>query len=146
MKPLSGHVASAASNTQNASADLDAAYNFQDTYLQLLRIFDRVIETLSGVHPYAKMALSVLSWAAKVILAQADRDTAILGLLQKLADVYKFITEDERLRQLSSIHPVLGQISEQTLQCANFIRDYSETKNFWIRAGKDIGQETDGAI
>jgi len=94
------------------------------------------------------MALSVLSWAAKVclvllsfisfsqllcvqvILAQADRDTAILGLLQKLGDVYSFITEDKRLHQISSMHIVLGQISDQILECAHFIKDYSETKNF----------------
>jgi hypothetical protein len=94
------------------------------------------------------MALSVLSWAAKVclvllssisfpqllcvqvILAQADRDTAILGLLQKMGDVYSFITEDKRLHQISSMHTVLGQISDQILECAHFIRDYSKTKNF----------------
>jgi len=91
------------------------------------------------------MALSVLSWAAKVclvllsfisfsrllcvqvILAQADRDTAILGLLQKLGDVYDFITEDKRLHQISSMHIVLGQMSDQILECAHFIKDYSET-------------------
>jgi len=49
MKPLSGHVISGASTAQNASTDLDAAYNFQDTYLQPLRIFDSVIETLAEV-------------------------------------------------------------------------------------------------
>jgi len=49
MKPLSGHATSGASTVQNASADLEAAYNFQDTYLQLLRIFDSVIETLADV-------------------------------------------------------------------------------------------------
>jgi hypothetical protein len=66
----------------------------------------------------------------QVILAQADRDTAILGLLQKLGDVYSFITEDKRLHQISSMHIVLGQISDQILECAHFIKDYSETKNF----------------
>jgi len=49
MKPLSGHVKSGASTAKNAPADLDAAYNFQDTYLQPLRIFDSVIETLAEV-------------------------------------------------------------------------------------------------
>jgi hypothetical protein len=49
MKPLSGHVISGASTAQNAPADLDAVYNFQDTYLQPLRIFDSVIGTLAEV-------------------------------------------------------------------------------------------------
>lgn len=97
MTPLSAYVASGQSTVKDSPVDLEAAYNFQDTYLQPLRIFDGVIRTLAEVHPYAKLALSVLSWAAKIILAQADRDTAILGLLQKLGDVYGFITEDKRL-------------------------------------------------
>ncbi|KAG2092300.1 uncharacterized protein F5147DRAFT_779695 [Suillus discolor] len=109
MKPLSGHVTSGASTVQNASAGLEAAYDFQDTYLQLLRIFNNVIGMLAEVHPYAKMVLGVLSWAAKVILAQADRNTAILNLLQKSCDVYAFITEDKRLHQISSMHTILGQ-------------------------------------
>jgi hypothetical protein len=49
MKPLSGHVTSGASTVENTSADLEAAYNFQDTYLQPLRIFDSVIGTLADV-------------------------------------------------------------------------------------------------
>ncbi|KAG1844159.1 hypothetical protein DFJ58DRAFT_844067 [Suillus subalutaceus] len=49
MEPLSGHVTSGASTAQNASADLDDAYDFQDTYLQPLRIFNSVIGTLADV-------------------------------------------------------------------------------------------------
>jgi hypothetical protein len=49
MKPLSGHVRSGASTAKNAPADLDAAYNFQDTYLQPLKIFDSVIGALAEV-------------------------------------------------------------------------------------------------
>jgi hypothetical protein len=49
MKPLSGHVRSGASTAKNAPADLDAAYNFQDKYLQPLKIFDSVIGTLAEV-------------------------------------------------------------------------------------------------
>jgi hypothetical protein len=49
MNPLSGHATSGASTVQNAPADLEAAYNFQDTYLQPLRIFDSVVGTLADV-------------------------------------------------------------------------------------------------
>jgi hypothetical protein len=110
------------------------------------------------------MSISLfISLCVQIILAQADRNTAILGLLQKLGDVYGFITEDKRLHQISSMHTILGQISQQTLKCAHFIRDYSETKNFCefsashcafhslsliigSRAGKNTGQETDDTI
>ncbi|KAG2062856.1 hypothetical protein BDR04DRAFT_1123658 [Suillus decipiens] len=36
--------------------------------------------------------------------------------------------------------------SLSTLECAHFIRDYSETKSFWRRLGKDIFSETDDMI
>ncbi|KAG1803507.1 hypothetical protein EV424DRAFT_1351462 [Suillus variegatus] len=52
-----------------------------------IRISLSVIGTLAELYSYAKLALSVLSWAAK-----------------KLGDVYGFITEDKRLQQISSMH------------------------------------------
>jgi hypothetical protein len=92
------------------------------------------------------MALGVLSCAAKVciiflsfiaqqsfvqiILAQADRDAAVPELLKKLHQVYTFMAQDQMLSQISSMRIIFGQISQQTLECAQFIKNYSETKNF----------------
>ncbi|KAG2335671.1 hypothetical protein BDR05DRAFT_1006571 [Suillus weaverae] len=144
--PLSGPAITVASVAQDAPADLDAAYNFQDTYLKPLRIFDSVIGEIADVHPYAKMALGVLSCAAKMILAQTDRDAAVLKLLEKLCQVYGFMTQDQILGQISSMRIILGQISQQTLECAQFIKSYSETKNFWKRLGKNVISETNDTI
>jgi hypothetical protein len=99
---------------------------------------------VSQVHPYAKMALGVLSWSSKVclffylpishcssvqiILAEVDRDAAVLQLLEKLCEVYGFMTQDQMLGQMSPA--ILGKISQQTRECAHFIRDYSEIKSF----------------
>ncbi|KIK39900.1 hypothetical protein CY34DRAFT_807748 [Suillus luteus UH-Slu-Lm8-n1] len=146
MKPPSGHMTSGASTAQNASADLETAFNFQDTYLQPLRIFDSVIGTLADVHPYAKIALGVLSCASKMVIAQSDRDQAVHRLVDKLDRVYGFLIQDEMLDQISSMRGILGQISQQTLECARFIRDYAETKSFWKRLGKDILTETNSEI
>ncbi|KAG2339592.1 hypothetical protein BDR05DRAFT_938889 [Suillus weaverae] len=144
--PLSGPATTVASVAQDAPVDLDAAYNFQDTYLKPLRIFDSVIGEIADVHPYAKMALGVLSCAAKMILAQTDRDAAVLKLLEKLCDVYSFVTQDEMLGQISSMGAILGKISQQTRECAHFIKSYSETKNFWKRLGKNVISETNDTI
>ncbi|KAG1850387.1 hypothetical protein DFJ58DRAFT_793811 [Suillus subalutaceus] len=65
MHPLSGHAQTVASATQNAPAGLDTADNLAATYLQPLRIFDTVIGKIADVHPYAKMALGVLSCASQ---------------------------------------------------------------------------------
>jgi hypothetical protein len=65
-----------------------------------------------------------------MVIAQSDRDQAVLGLINKLDQVYSFMIQDETLGQISSMRSILGQISQQTLECARFIRDYSETKSF----------------
>jgi hypothetical protein len=49
MNLLSGPVESGVSAAQNAPADLEDVYNFQDTYLRPLRIFDNVIGKLADV-------------------------------------------------------------------------------------------------
>ncbi|KAG1869428.1 hypothetical protein DFJ58DRAFT_911289, partial [Suillus subalutaceus] len=83
-----GPATTVVSPVQDGQDDLDDVDMFQDTYLEPLRIFDDVIEEIADVHPYAKMALGVLSCAAKIILAKVDRDTAVLKLLEKLGEVY----------------------------------------------------------
>ncbi|KIK36383.1 hypothetical protein CY34DRAFT_811336, partial [Suillus luteus UH-Slu-Lm8-n1] len=101
---------------------------------------------VSQVHPYAKIALGVLSCASKMVIAQSDRDQAVHSLVDKLDQVYGFMIQDDTLSQISSMRGILGQISQQTLGCARFIRDYSETKSFWKRLGKDILAETNNEI
>ncbi|KAG2063609.1 hypothetical protein BDR04DRAFT_1163516 [Suillus decipiens] len=92
------------------------------------------------------MALGILSAAGKIIIAQAERDQSVDRLLQKLDYVYDFIAQDENLSKVESMRNVLGKIAQQTLECARFIRDYSETKSFWKRTGKNIVAETDNMI
>jgi len=64
----------------------------------------------------------------QVIPVQGDRDAAVLRLLDKLSEVYRFIAQDEMRGEISSMHAILGKISQQTRECARFIKNYSETK------------------
>ncbi|KAG2141193.1 uncharacterized protein EDB93DRAFT_1338684 [Suillus bovinus] len=89
MHSLPRRAITVASAGQDAEKDLDTADQFEDTYLKPLKIFDAVIAEIANIHPYAKMALGVLSCAAKesfvqIVLAQADRDKAVLKLVDKL--------------------------------------------------------------
>ncbi|KAG2340700.1 hypothetical protein BDR05DRAFT_991394 [Suillus weaverae] len=93
-----------------------------------------------------KMAPGMLSCASQIVLAQADRDKAVLSLLKKLRQVYGFMTQDDMFHLISLMSTILDQISHQTLTCAHFIRDYSEKKNFWKRLGKNVASETDYTI
>ncbi|KAG6330760.1 hypothetical protein ID866_8329 [Astraeus odoratus] len=119
---------------------------FNATYLQPLQTFNTVVKNISHVHPYAKMALGVLSWASETIIAQENRDASINALTLKICEFYKFITEDDRLTKLLSVQEALNNIAEQILDCTRFIKGYSETKNFWIRLGKNVVSETDAIL
>jgi len=66
----------------------------------------------------------------QIIIAQAERDRSINNLLQKLAGVYRFITQDGDLGKIESMHSIVGKIIQQTLECARFIRNYTETESF----------------
>jgi hypothetical protein len=66
----------------------------------------------------------------QIILAQTERDQSIQSLLDKLEEVYRFMTQRDTLGQISSKRSIAGRIAQQTLECARFIRDYSEKKGF----------------
>ncbi|KAG2368700.1 hypothetical protein BDR07DRAFT_1054108 [Suillus spraguei] len=121
MHPLS----QPAMTAQDARADLNTSVSFQDTHFKPIRIFD-------DVHPYTKMALAALACSAKIIRDHADCDEAICELVEKICKVYDFISQDDMLDKIKipSMRATLGKISQQTRECANFIKNYSETKKF----------------
>ncbi|KAG2361466.1 hypothetical protein BDR07DRAFT_1485851 [Suillus spraguei] len=147
VKLLGKRATSAASAAKDAPEDLDAADNIQTTYLQPLRILDAVVGNLVNVHPYAKVVLGMLSAASKVrrvshscstigILAQTERDKSVQSL-EKLKQVYHFMSQDDTLGQISSKRSIAGRIAQQTLGCARFIGDYSE-KGFCDELGDKL--------
>jgi len=64
-----------------------------------------------------------------MILDQQDRDNAVQDLLNKLSEVYTFMNGDGRLAEIDSMQELYGKLARQTLECADFIIHYSETKN-----------------
>ena len=57
------------------------------------------------------------------------RGDSIGQLLQKMGDVYAFMTQKE-LAAIKEMKGVVTQISQQTLECSYLLRDYSKTKTF----------------
>jgi hypothetical protein len=71
----------------------------------------------------------------QIILAQTERDQSIQSLLDKLEDVYRFMSQEDTLGQISSKRKISERIAQQTLECARFIRDYSQKKGFCKSSG-----------
>jgi hypothetical protein len=82
-----------------------------------------------------------------------------------LADVYNFMNREDNFGKIESMRGIVGKLAQQTIECARFIREYSEKKNFCEssdhcilymhliltviigkRVGKNIVAETDDII
>ncbi|KAG1838910.1 hypothetical protein DFJ58DRAFT_749153 [Suillus subalutaceus] len=146
MRLLEGHVTPVAPAANNGPAGLAVADDFQTPYLQSLKIFNTLSPILANAYPDAKMALGALHTASEIILDQTERDQLVQSLLDKLEEVYCFMSRDDTLGQISSKLSIVEQIAQQTLECTCFIRDYSEKKSSWMILGKNVVSETDDLI
>ncbi|KAL4066459.1 WD40-repeat-containing domain protein [Scleroderma yunnanense] len=116
------------------------------TYLQPLKSFDAVVNTMPNIHPYAQMALGVLTSAAQLIVTQANLNKSVSNLLEKIQCVYNFLLEEDTLANLDTMKDTLGSIAQVISSCAQFVKNYSEIESSWKRVGKNIASETQTAI
>lgn len=102
--------------------------NLSTMYLQPFRVFNRVVTTLANVHPYAQVALGILTAVAQLLIRQANIDKGVYTLLDAIRGVYEFLTEDDTIRNMQSLRQTLGKIAQVVSDAAQFITDYSATK------------------
>ncbi|KIM63729.1 hypothetical protein SCLCIDRAFT_116601, partial [Scleroderma citrinum Foug A] len=98
-------------------------------------------DVCAQIHPYARMALGILTSAA-----QANLDQSVTDLILKVHNVYEFLLEEDTLSNLDVMKGTLARIAEVISNCAQFIKNYTETKSFWKRLGKNIASETQAAV
>ncbi|KAF8965708.1 hypothetical protein BDZ97DRAFT_1810653 [Flammula alnicola] len=110
--------------------------------LGALSKFNSVVDKITTIHPYSQAAWAVLSSAAKMIIGQNARDESISALLNKIENVYTFITQKD-LETIKSMDIVVTGICQQTLECAYFLQDYTKAKSYWRRLGKNLMSEAD---
>ncbi|KAH7903438.1 hypothetical protein BJ138DRAFT_1074104, partial [Hygrophoropsis aurantiaca] len=114
-----------------------------DPLLQKIKFVTDILDDVVEIHPYVKMAWSILSVIPKSIIAQVNRDDAICTLLQSLHDMYQCITEVESLKWDGE---VVKEMTYQTIECARFIWAYALEPSFRKRLAKGIFSDTDGQI
>ncbi|KZT31837.1 hypothetical protein SISSUDRAFT_1067423 [Sistotremastrum suecicum HHB10207 ss-3] len=114
--------------------------------LDKLDRFVKLVDKISEVHPYAKIAWSVISAAYKIFQAQKQRDDAIAHLIDLMDDTYAFVLESKELFQVESQRKLLENLANQTTECGHFIVDYAKNKTFGGRTLTNILGEADGVI
>ena len=63
------------------------------------------------------------------ILAQVDRDSNIVRLVEIMDDVFSFVKEAEPIKKIESHGSIIELMSQQATECAYFIRDYAMNKS-----------------
>jgi len=63
------------------------------------------------------------------MLAQVDRDSRIVGLVEIMDDVFSFVKEAEPIKKIESHGRVIELMVQQTTECAYFIREYAMNKS-----------------
>ncbi|KAI6133843.1 hypothetical protein EV401DRAFT_1579825 [Pisolithus croceorrhizus] len=129
MDPMS-RLTGNAINIMDANTTFTHIQNFTDTYLKPFKTFNELVTTLSKVHPYAQIALGILAAASHLLMKQANLDKAVSGLLQTIRTVYEFLTEEDTINNIDSMKDTLAKIAWVISDSVQFIKDYSETKNF----------------
>ncbi|KAG6325881.1 hypothetical protein ID866_13208, partial [Astraeus odoratus] len=161
MKSISGaDRATGALGVMNSGLDqMDAV----TACLQPLRVFDSVINKIADIHPYAKLALSTLSWAAQVchalmqnlaaglmfaqaILNQTILDQSVADLLSKIGHVYAFLVEDDTIPKIDLIRAPLGELAKLVMKCVEFIETYAKAKSFWKRLKENAFSDSSNMV
>ncbi|KDR65874.1 hypothetical protein GALMADRAFT_232848 [Galerina marginata CBS 339.88] len=109
-------------------------------------IFLEWVNGVAEVHPFAKIAVQVLSSVYKVIDAQIRRDKSILQLLHIMSEAYDFGREAEPVKEVESQRIALKCLSQQTIECAYFISAYSKDCRFIVKAVKNLFSTVDDAV
>ena len=65
-----------------------------------------------------------------MIIAQANLDDLVSSLLSKIRSVYEFLLEEDTKANLDVMKDTLARIAQVVSTSAQFIENYSETKNF----------------
>ncbi|KAF9460308.1 WD40-repeat-containing domain protein [Collybia nuda] len=124
--------------------------------------FNNLMAIIVEVHPYAKLAWSILSAASKFMVDQMDRDENIQRLVSLLDDIFEFLGEASQLETIAELtnHQenqssdvrlrtqirILALLSQQVTECAHFICDYAKNTNFWTRTIKHSVSQVDDKI
>ncbi|KZT39376.1 hypothetical protein SISSUDRAFT_1045687 [Sistotremastrum suecicum HHB10207 ss-3] len=134
------HIVNGASAIQPIGESLEAVIEAVDSTVT-------IIEEISKIHPYAKLAFSVVTAAYKVLKAQRDRDNEMNSLITIMRETYQTILDARgKWDDSDNLDPVWDKVSVVTVDCCNFICKYRETKRFASRAFKNAASRTDETI
>ncbi|KAI0259553.1 hypothetical protein BC834DRAFT_1035841, partial [Gloeopeniophorella convolvens] len=146
--PLSKFMDSADQRPEQLSQAGDLYSTWEMAVNKLKWVVD-VTEKIAEVHPYAKMAWSILCFIPKTFLSQVKRDANALTLLQAIHDSFDLLEEAsflEAARPRSKQARILKDMLRHVCDCGDFIQTYAQNTDFWRRLWHNMGRRVDDRI
>ncbi|KAF7985609.1 hypothetical protein HWV62_3921 [Athelia sp. TMB] len=105
--------------------------NSLGTVLEKVKLIAKVTanaaEVLAEIHPYAKAAWAVLSFAQKAYERQVATDAAVVDLAKQMEDLYVFVGDIESLPgKIKQLGRIIVRVLERTTDCVDFFQRYTE--------------------
>ncbi|KAH7903424.1 hypothetical protein BJ138DRAFT_1193733, partial [Hygrophoropsis aurantiaca] len=132
----------------NLVDDTESVIQVWSLLLEKIHTVIQLVDDIAEIHPYAKMAWSIVSIIPKTFIAQIHRDDAIVTLLESLDGMCACIDEVKDLQANQPQQKIIAQMTCQIIECASFIKNYAENHNFGRRlfANLSIFSNTDEQI
>ncbi|KAI0342260.1 hypothetical protein BDW22DRAFT_1429124 [Trametopsis cervina] len=128
--------------TVDAIDKIDETMNNSDSpwepILANIKSFVDKFDGIAEIHPYAKIAWGVISVVPKLFLSQIEKDQSMQDLIETMGDMFAFVREAEPLQAIPSHHNIIKRIIQQTTESGLLIRDYVDTRNFFLRTIKHV--------
>ncbi|KAI0258823.1 hypothetical protein BC834DRAFT_847123 [Gloeopeniophorella convolvens] len=147
--------------SESHTAALEQADGLPDKLSQLGNLYDTwesvigkiqwivdITDKIAEVHPYAKMAWSILSFIPKAFLAQVERDRHVQALLQVIHDAFDLLaTEGLALSMNSKQKEIMLAMLRHVCDCGDFIQTYAADTAFRLdRQGSGSSQILGGVL
>ncbi|KAI0264964.1 hypothetical protein BC834DRAFT_1033390, partial [Gloeopeniophorella convolvens] len=148
----SAPVSSMADYAEQVPDALDQAGNTYDTWSVVLARMKWVVdctEKIAEIHPYAKIAWSVLSLIPKTIFAQVKLDENVKALVLAIHDALDLARDasafESNIRD-SAQREILMDMLTHACTCGRFIQKYANDTQFWKRLRKNMGRGVDARV
>ncbi|KAJ7018399.1 hypothetical protein C8F04DRAFT_1199031 [Mycena alexandri] len=81
------------------------------------------------IHPYVSAAWSILSSVYQAVKQQREMDDKVVELVKTMVELYSFKDNiNFVVEKIPILEDTLVKIAKQTLECANFLEEYSQPK------------------
>ncbi|KIJ52094.1 hypothetical protein M422DRAFT_243683 [Sphaerobolus stellatus SS14] len=118
-----------ASTLSEGPAKIGDALDTWEPVLDKIDAFVTWTEKISEVHPYAKIASTLLLAAYNIWKAQRDRYKAISQLLEDMSSHCEFVQRARSIEEIASQKVILEKFMAQIRECSDFIQEYATRRN-----------------